>query len=519
MMRSDVLRIFVNQLHPAPTSTPARVQAQGLAGPDFATLGVPAPLVTSLAERGITSPFPIQAATLPDSLAGRDVLGRGRTGSGKTVAFALPTVERLLNSARTRRRGEPRAIVLAPTRELVAQIHEVLAPLARTVGLRTMTIFGGVGQNPQVAKLRDGVDIVIATPGRLEDLMGQGHCRLSAIEVTVLDEADHMADLGFLPAVKRILDRTPKGTQRLLFSATLDNGVDILVKRYLNRPVTHSVDGASSHVPDMEHHIFNVSREHKPRVVQELVSGRGKSLAFMRTKHAAKKLAKQLTAAGVPAVDLHGNLSQNARQRNLAAFDDGSIRVLVATDIAARGIHVDDIGLVLHVDPPTEHKAYLHRSGRTARAGAEGVVVTVVTSDQARDVKQLMRQASIRPVQASVVPGDQAILALTGRRADRVEPSAAPAAAQPSTTSSSGRGRGGRSGGGTRSGGRTRSPAGATSPAAGGIRRRRGSDGSGGARTASSGSRRGGGSSVTYSTSSGGGAAAFSASSGQRSSR
>ncbi len=512
MMRSDVLRIFVNQLHPAPSSTPARVQARSFAEPDFAALGVQAALVTSLAERGITSPFPIQTATLPDSLAGRDVLGRGRTGSGKTVAFALPAVERLLSSGRARRRGEPRALVLAPTRELVAQIHEVLTPLARTVGLRTMTIFGGVGQNPQVAKLRDGVDIVIATPGRLEDLMGQGHCRLSAIEVTVLDEADHMADLGFLPAVKRILDKTPKGTQRLLFSATLDNGVDILVKRYLDRPVTHSVDGASSPVPDMEHHIFNVSREHKPRVVQELVSGRGKSLAFMRTKHAAKKLARQLTAAGVPAVDLHGNLSQNARQRNLAAFGDGSIRVLVATDIAARGIHVDDIGLVLHVDPPTEHKAYLHRSGRTARAGAEGVVVTVVTSDQARDVKQLMRQASIKPVQATVVPGDRAILALTGRHADRVEPSAAPAAAQPTKPSSGGRG------GGGRSGGRSRSRVGATGggtqrPTSGGTRRRR--DGSGSSSSSSSGARRGGGSSVTYSTSSGG-AAAFSASSSRR---
>jgi len=519
MMRSDVLRNFVNQLHPVPSSSPARVEAHGVAAPgfaapSFAALGVPAPLVASMTERGIVSPFPIQAATLPDSLAGRDVLGRGRTGSGKTVAFALPAVERLLSSGRTRRRNEPRALVLAPTRELVAQIHEVLAPLARTVGLRTMTIFGGVGQNPQVDKLRTGVDIVIATPGRLEDLMGQGHCRLSAIEVTVLDEADHMADLGFLPVVKRILDKTPKGTQRLLFSATLDNGVDILVKRYLNKPVTHSVDGASSHVPDMEHHVFNVSREHKPRVVQELVSGRGKSLAFMRTKHAAKKLAKQLTAAGVPAVDLHGNLSQNARQRNLAAFGDGSIRVLVATDIAARGIHVDDIGLVIHVDPPTEHKAYLHRSGRTARAGADGVVVTVVTNDQARDVRQLMRQASIKPAQSSVVPGDRAILALTGPHADRVEPSAAPAVAQPTRPS------GGARGGNGRSGDRTRSRAAATGGGSqrtpgGGTRRRRGGPAASGA--SPSGLRRGSGSSVTYSTSSGGGAAAFS--SGRRSGR
>jgi superfamily II DNA/RNA helicase len=482
----------VNQFHPVQSTAPAPVPAVG-----FADLGVPAPIVAALAERGIDFPFPIQAATLPDSLAGKDVLGRGRTGSGKTVAFAVPIVARLIASGRQRRRGEPRGLILAPTRELVAQINEALAPLARSMGLRTMTIFGGVGQNPQVDKLRSGVDIVIATPGRLEDLMGQGHVRLSEVEVTVLDEADHMADLGFLPAVKRILDATARGTQRLLFSATLDNGVDILVKRYLQSPVTHSVDSATSSVPDMEHHVFSVrSADHKSAVIRELVSGQGRTLAFTRTKHAAKKLAKQLTAAGIPAVDLHGNLSQNARQRNLAAFGDGTIRVLVATDIAARGIHVDDVSLVVHVDPPTEHKAYLHRSGRTARAGAKGLVVTVGTNDQTRDIASLMRLAKIKPTQTAVTPGHPAIGALTGPTAAFVDPASAPAAARPAPEQPA------RSGG---SRGRSRAVAGR--PGAGTSRR-----GSGSANNSSrprSGSGRSG-SATTYSTSTGG-AAAFSA--------
>jgi superfamily II DNA/RNA helicase len=472
----------------------------------FADLGVPAPIVAALAERGIDTPFPIQSATLPDSLAGKDVLGRGRTGSGKTVAFAVPIVARLVDSGRTRRRGEPRGLIMAPTRELVTQIHESLAPLARAMGLRTMTIFGGVGQNPQVDKLRNGVDIVIATPGRLEDLMQQGHVRLSEVEVTVLDEADHMADLGFLPVVKRILDKTPPHTQRLLFSATLDNGVDILVKRYLNSPVTHSVDSATSSVPDMEHHVFSVrSADHKSAVVRELASGQGRTLAFTRTKHAAKKLAKQLTAAGIPAVDLHGNLSQNARQRNLAAFGDGTIRVLVATDIAARGIHVDDVSLVVHVDPPTEHKAYLHRSGRTARAGAKGLVVTVGTGDQTRDIASLMRLAKIKPRQTAVTPGHPAITELTGPAAAFVDPASAPAAARPapeSARSGSPRGRsrgasGGRPQGG--SSGRRSSGSSGSSPRSSGSSSRSRSGGSG--RPSST---------TTYSTSTGG-AAAFSA--------
>ncbi|MDQ2826871.1 MAG: DEAD/DEAH box helicase, partial [Actinomycetota bacterium] len=347
-------------------------------------------MIAALVRAGCETPFPIQAATLPSSLAGRDVLGRARTGSGKTVAFAVPMVMALAKSAKARRPNLPRALVLVPTRELASQVAATTEPLARAMGLRVAIVHGGVSQGPQVSALRQGVDILIACPGRLEDLAQQGHCRLSAVEVCVLDEADHLADLGFLPAVKRILDQTPTGGQRLLFSATLDRAVDALVRRYLVRPITHSVDSADATPPDLEHHTFSVTPDDKAAVVRELASGRERSLLFTRTKHAAKKLAKDLTARGIPALDLHGNLSQSQRDRNLAAFAEGTTRVLVATDIAARGIHVDDIALVVHVDPPTEHKAYLHRSGRTARAGAKGTVVTVILPDQARDVATMI---------------------------------------------------------------------------------------------------------------------------------
>src|ERR1700709_242022 len=322
----------------------------------FASLGVPAALCAELVRQGIETPFPIQTATLPDSLAGKDVLGRGRTGSGKTLAFSLPLVARLAASTSKRQPKRPRSLILVPTRELANQGAAVVDPMARALGMKTTTIFGGVGQNPQVQALAGGLDVVIACPGRLEDLIQQGHCDLGAIQVTILDEADHMADLGFLPGVKRILDRTPEHGQRMLFSATLDNGVDVLVKRYLHQPTTHSVDSTLSPVSTMTHHVFNVTMADKAKVVQELASGMERSLLFMRTKHTAKKLAKALTAAGIPAVELHGNLSQVARERNLAALGDGAVRVLVATDIAARGIHVDDVNLVVHVDPPAEHK-------------------------------------------------------------------------------------------------------------------------------------------------------------------
>src|SRR4051812_37790981 len=417
----------------------------------FAALGVPAPLVEVLAASGISAPFPIQVATLPDSLAGRDVLGRGRTGSGKTLAFSLPLVARLAASDSRRSPKRPRALVLVPTRELANQVAAVVEPLARALGMRSTTIFGGVGQNPQVQALAAGVDVVIACPGRLEDLIGQGHADLSAVEITVLDEADHMADLGFLPGVKRLLDRTPKGGQRLLFSATLDNGVDVLVKRYLSSPTTHSVDPAVAPVSTMTHHVFRVDAADKAQIVKELASGLGRSVLFTRTKHQAKKLAKQLTAAGVPAVDLHGNLSQNARERNLEAFSTGETPVLCATDIAARGIHVDDVALVVHVDPPAEHKAYLHRSGRTARAGAEGAVVTIATPDQAGEVRTLARQAGITPEVTAVRPGAREITALTGPAAPYVEPAPAPAPQPQGTGGGSNGGRRRRSGGGASS--------------------------------------------------------------------
>ena len=362
----------------------------------FADLGVPSDLVRVLAGLDITTPTPIQAATLPDSLAGRDVLGRGRTGSGKTFAFLLPLVARL-SGGRSAGPSRPRALVLVPTRELALQVQESLAPLAQAAGISSRTVFGGVGQGPQVQALRKGVDVLIACPGRLEDLIGQGHCRLDAIEVSVLDEADHMADLGFLPAVRRLLNATPKGGQRLLFSATLDRAVDVLVKQFLDQPVTHEADSPQSPVKSMDHHVLRLAREHRLPTLVDLTSAPGRTVVFTRTKHGAKALTRQLNKAGVPTVELHGNLGQGARTRNMEAFHSGQATTLVATDIAARGIHVDDVSLVVHADPPAEHKAYLHRSGRTARAGSSGTVVTLSTPEQDRDVRDLARAAGIKP--------------------------------------------------------------------------------------------------------------------------
>ena len=377
----------------------------------FADLGVPSSLSAVLTQQGITTPTPIQAATLPDSLAGRDVLGRGRTGSGKTFAFLLPLVARLDAAKLPAMPRKPRALILAPTRELVGQIHASLKPLAEAAGLSSIVVYGGVGQGPQVTGLKRGVDIVIACPGRLEDLMGQGHCDLSAVETTVLDEADHMADLGFLPGVRRIMDRTPADGQRLLFSATLDKAIDVLVKRFLHSPVTHQADSAQSPVSTMAHHVLHVSREHRVPVLVDLTSAPGRTVVFTRTKHGARALARQLNKSGVPSVELHGNLSQNARTRNMEAFHSGKATTLVATDIAARGIHVDDVSLVVHADPPVEHKAYLHRSGRTARAGADGTVVTLMTDEQVRDVRDLTRLAGIKPVTTKVHGASHPVLA------------------------------------------------------------------------------------------------------------
>ncbi|MBP2437376.1 DEAD/DEAH box helicase [Microbacterium amylolyticum] len=388
----------------------------------FADLGVPANLVDALVAIDRPTPFPIQTATLPTTLAGRDVLGRGKTGSGKTLAFAIPLVARLSGAGQTRP-GRPTGLVLAPTRELANQIAESIAPLAKAAGLTVTTVFGGVSQRPQEQTFRRGVDIVVACPGRLEDLMGQGIVQLDRVEITVLDEADHMADLGFLPGVTRIMEKTRKDGQRMLFSATLDRGVDKLAKRFLHDPVAHSVDSAESPVAAMTHHVFEVSStEERTDVVKALASGTSRRILFTRTKHQAKRLAKQLTSAGIPAVDLHGNLSQNARERNLAQLSSGEVNVLVATDIAARGVHVDGIDLVVHVEPPVEHKAYLHRSGRTARAGNAGDVVTLMLPSQREDMRQLLRKAAIRVTPQPVTTASPAVTTLVGEVAPLVKP-------------------------------------------------------------------------------------------------
>ena len=412
----------------------------------------------ALAADGKTDAFAIQQQTLADTLNGRDVLGRGKTGSGKTLAFSIPMVARLgeKDAAKRRRPGRPLGLILAPTRELATQINAVLEPLAASYNLKTTTIFGGVTASRQINALKSGVDIVVACPGRLEDLLNQRALSLESVEITVLDEADHMADLGFLPVVTRLLEKTdPKG-QRLFFSATLDNGVDKLVKRFLNNEVLHSVDEATSHVSAMTHHVFEVNNDDKRDLVKQLASGTGRRILFTRTKHQAKKLAKQLTEQGTPAVDLHGNLSQSQRDRNLAAFGEGDIKVLVATDVAARGVHVDSVELVVHVDPPAEHKAYLHRSGRTARAGSAGDVVTVMLPEQRRDTQALLRKAAISVHPIRVNSQSEAVSDLVGETAEFVKPSprAVVQQQQPRRRPGAGPARGARggSGGGSRGG-------------------------------------------------------------------
>jgi superfamily II DNA/RNA helicase len=396
--------------------------------PTFASLGVPAVLTAALAAAGIDAPFPIQAAVLPDALAGTDILGRAQTGSGKTLGFCIPLAARLAGGHTSA--GRPRGLVLVPTRELASQVQAVLRPLATAAGLSVATIFGGTPQRPQVAALRNRVDIIVACPGRLADLVGQGHCHLGDVEVSVVDEADHMADLGFLPTVRSLLDATPPEGQRMLFSATLDNAVDVLVRRFLDHPAEHAVDPPGAPGP-IVHHLLTVAPADRTAVVAALAGGDKRSLVFTRTKHGARKLARQLTAAHIPAAELHGNLSQPVRERNLARFAAGTIRVLVATDIAARGIHVAGVGLVIHADPPAEHKAYLHRSGRTGRAGASGVVVTLQTPAQAGDVRALMRKARVVPLAAAVKPGSALLRSISGRPASAPAPQDHPAAAAP----------------------------------------------------------------------------------------
>ena len=385
----------------------------------FGALGVPPPLVEALARVGVTAPFPIQAAVLPEALAGADILGRARTGSGKTLGFGIPLVARLAGGYTSASR--PRGLVLVPTRELASQVHDVLRPLAKAVGLTVGTVFGGTSQRPQVAALHGRVDIIVACPGRLADLLDQGRCHLGDVEISVVDEADHMADLGFLPVVRRLLDDTPADGQRMFFSATLDNAVDVLVRRFVHHPAEFSVDPPAAPAA-LVHHLLTVSSSDRTAVLAALAGGNNRSLIFTRTKHGAQRLAGQLAAARIPATELHGNLVQRARERNLASFSSGAVRVMVATDIAARGIHVDNIDLVIHADVPADHKTYLHRSGRTARAGADGVVVTLQTEAQAAEVRALMSKAGVVPLAATVTPRSALLATIAGPPARRVAP-------------------------------------------------------------------------------------------------
>ncbi|MFI5687228.1 DEAD/DEAH box helicase [Streptomyces sp. NPDC051636] len=411
----------------------------------FADLDMAAPLLAALGHEGVTVPFPIQAATLPNSLAGRDVLGRGRTGSGKTLAFGLPVLARTAG-----RRAEPRqplALVLVPTRELAQQVTDALTPYARAVRLRLATVVGGMSLGRQANALRAGAEVVVATPGRLKDLIDRGDCRLDQVAITVLDEADQMTDMGFMPQVTALLDQVRPQGQRMLFSATLDRNVDLLVRRYLTDPVVHSVDPSAGAVTTMEHHVLHVHDADKHRTTTEIAARDGRVIMFLDTKHAVDRLTKHLLSNGVRAAALHGGRSQPQRTRTLAQFKDGHVTVLVATNVAARGIHVDDLDLVVNVDPPSDHKDYLHRGGRTARAGESGTVVTLVTPDQRRGMSRLMASAGITPRITPVRSGEAELSRITGAQAPSGVPVVitAPVAERPRrAASSSTRGRRGR---------------------------------------------------------------------------
>ncbi|MET0989216.1 MAG: DEAD/DEAH box helicase, partial [Glaciihabitans sp.] len=389
------------------------IQAVDVEGVTFGDLGLGANIVRQLGEMGAPSPFPIQAATIPDVLAGKDVLGRGKTGSGKTIAFGAPLVERLMenNGGKDRQMGrKPRALILAPTRELALQIDRTVQPIARSVGLFTTQIYGGVPQYKQVSALQRGDDIIVGTPGRIEDLIAQGKLDLSQVVVTVLDEADHMCDLGFLEPVQRILNETKSDSQRLLFSATLDKGVATLVKQFLKNPSVHEVAGEDQASSTIDHRVLLIEQRDKTRIIEELASGtNGKTLVFARTRAFAEQLADQLEDAGIGATSLHGDLNQSRRTRNLQLLTSGRVSVMVATDVAARGIHVDDITLVIQADAPDEYKTYLHRAGRTGRAGKQGTVVTLVSKARRRRMDELLGRAEIKATVSNAAPGDSLI--------------------------------------------------------------------------------------------------------------
>ncbi|MFI5955866.1 DEAD/DEAH box helicase [Cryptosporangium sp. NPDC051539] len=377
-----------------PEATPAPVP--------FSDLGLPNAIVTVLSRQGLTNAFPIQSATIPEVLAGRDVLGRGATGSGKTLAFGLPLVAKLAG-ARVRP-GHPLGLVLVPTRELALQVTDALAPMARAVGVRIRPIVGGAAMSRQLEDLRRGVHVIVATPGRLEDHIRRGSAVLDEVEITAIDEADQMADMGFLPVVRGLLDQVRPDGQRLLFSATLDNDVDTIVREYLNNPVTHSLAPSTASVDTMEHHMLHVTHADKVRVVADLVRSTGRTIVFVKTQLGADRLAEQLSERGLPSEPLHGGRTQGQRNRVLANFKSGRSPVLVATDVAARGVHVDGVGLVVHYEPPTDPKSYLHRAGRTARAGASGVVATLVAPYSRKTAHRLAKLAGINPTRSTIAP-------------------------------------------------------------------------------------------------------------------
>ncbi|WP_406835087.1 DEAD/DEAH box helicase [Streptomyces sp. AHU1] len=426
----------------------------------FAELALPAPLLAALGHEGVSVPFPIQAATLPNTLAGRDVLGRGRTGSGKTLAFGLALLARTAGQ-----RAEPRlplALVLVPTRELAQQVTDALTPYARSLRLRMTTVVGGMPIGRQAGALRGGVEVVVATPGRLKDLIERGDCRLDQVAITVLDEADQMADMGFMPQVTALLDQVRPDGQRMLFSATLDRNVDLLVRRYLSDPVVHSVDPPAGAVTTMEHHVLHVHAADKHRTTTEIAARDGRVIMFLDTKHAVDRLTEHLLNSGVRAASLHGGKSQPQRTRTLTQFKTGHVTVLVATNVAARGIHVDQLDLVVNVDPPTDPKDYLHRGGRTARAGESGSVVTLVMPNQRRDMSRLMAATGITPQTSQVRSGEEELSRITGAQA----PSGVPVVIRALVTerphrgaSASSRGRRGRSGRGRPTGTATRGSA------------------------------------------------------------
>ncbi|GGW07117.1 DEAD/DEAH box helicase [Streptomyces narbonensis] len=395
---------------PPATVTPALPPAD-----TFGAMELPAEVLRTLTDLGVTTPFPIQAATLPNALAGRDVLGRARTGSGKTLAFGLALLSRTAGRRADAKR--PLALVLVPTRELAQQVGDALEPYAKALKLRITTVFGGVSINRQVAELRAGVEVLIATPGRLMDLVERRDCHLDQVAITVLDEADQMADLGFMPQVTELLDQMRPGGQHLLFSATLDHNVDLLVRTYLSDPVVHSVDPSAGAVTTMDHHVLQVHGPDKYATATEIAARDGRVLMFLDTKHAVDRFTRHLLGSGVRAAALHGGKSQPQRTHTLERFRTGAVTVLVATNVAARGIHIDDLDLVVNVDPPADHKDYLHRGGRTARAGESGRVVTLVTQDQRKDVARLMADAGIRPKITQVRSGEAELTRITGAKA------------------------------------------------------------------------------------------------------